>query len=89
MAPEATSQRIRLLTALKKIEFVEVKSGVDREGERIIVDEASSERHKPGSVLKLLGSDRKTTQTLTKFLNALLEIVKCNGGMLECRGQDK
>ncbi|KAF1332438.1 hypothetical protein FI667_g3514, partial [Globisporangium splendens] len=167
IAPEAASQRIRLLTALKKIEFVEVKSSTGHGGERVyvtetheysssasrisaavsvarpdtsvpsqfpdrtlqsnrsvarverayssfdelrlnafysvrdahyraycgfcqsIVDEVNSGRNKPGSVLKLLRSDRKVVQTLTTFLNALLEIVKCSGGTLECRGQDQ
>ncbi|KAF1332435.1 hypothetical protein FI667_g3513, partial [Globisporangium splendens] len=165
--PVGSTQRICLLTALKKIEFVEVKSGVGHEGERMYVIEAheyapttnripaaapitrqdpsmsqssrdsttqtscavarverdyfafddlrlnvfvgvrsahyraycdfcrsivsafDTAKNRPGTVLRLLGSDRKIVQTLTKFLNALLEIVKHNEGTRECHGQNQ
>ncbi|KAF1332437.1 hypothetical protein FI667_g3515, partial [Globisporangium splendens] len=153
IVPEKATQHSQLLTALKKIEFVEVKSSTGHDGERVYVietheysssasrvptaattlpehsrvaarvervyssfddlrtnvyfsarnahyqalcsfcqdvcDEVGSGRHKPGSVLKLLGSDKKTEQTLTKFLNVMLEIAKCAAETNGCRGENK
>uniref|UniRef100_K3X9S8 Uncharacterized protein n=1 Tax=Globisporangium ultimum (strain ATCC 200006 / CBS 805.95 / DAOM BR144) TaxID=431595 RepID=K3X9S8_GLOUD len=153
IVPEKATQHSQILTALKKVESVEVKSSTGYDGERVYVveaheyssstsriltaaetlpehnrvaarvervyssfddfrtnvyfsarnahylelcdfcqnvcDEVGSGRNKPGSVLKLLGSDRKTTQTLTKFLNVMLEIAKCAAETNGCRGENK
>uniref|UniRef100_K3X9T0 Uncharacterized protein n=1 Tax=Globisporangium ultimum (strain ATCC 200006 / CBS 805.95 / DAOM BR144) TaxID=431595 RepID=K3X9T0_GLOUD len=168
IVPGAASQRLRLFTALKNIGFVEVKSAVGNEGERMyaiesheyasttsriptavpttmqdrsstqpsrdctaqsnrvvarverdysafddlrlnvffvvrsahyraycdfcrsVVSSFDTAKNRPGTVLRLLGSDRKIVQTFTKFLNTLLGIVKHNeAAALECNGQDQ
>lgn len=153
LEPNQVSQCSQVSTALKKIECVDVKSTVNRDGSRIYVVEiyeyapknriptnrskqdpgfvrtpvACVERRylefadlrgrvynhvfdahdltpcdfcqsvidevvwgdKPGSLLKLFSSEAKVAQTLAKFVNAFLDLVKCNGEMRLCMGQDQ